>query len=189
MERTAGQYGDQGQRESCHYCHWILCVRQSNAFQLLQPPPTTLGMGWWDKYQSWKIEPIRGRWEGSEANIKGKISSPKKRLGKKGQEPEPPRSSRGERLIERTRSTFVWIPWLNIVRWPRPSLSNPRSTNYIVWAFNVRTQYPFRIVTDWVLTIGTVCGKGLCIGTGGGSRKSLHHFQQPVVRGYVSKRQ
>ena len=69
-------------------------------------------------------------------------------------------------------------------------LEHPRSTNFIVWAFNVRTQYQFGVVTNWVLTIGAVCGKGLCVGTGGGRiellsnkglRKPFHHFQQPVV--------
>ena len=41
-------------RESCPYCHSILCTWQNHTLQLLQPPPTTLGMGWWDKYQSGK---------------------------------------------------------------------------------------------------------------------------------------
>ena len=41
-------------RESCPYCHSILCTWQSHTLQLLQPPPTTLDMDWWDKYQSWK---------------------------------------------------------------------------------------------------------------------------------------
>ena len=36
------------------------------------------------------------------ANIKGEISSPKRGAGKKGQEPEPPRPYRGEKLLERT---------------------------------------------------------------------------------------
>ena len=36
------------------------------------------------------------------ANIKREVSNPKKEAGKKGQEPEPPRPSRGERLLERT---------------------------------------------------------------------------------------
>ena len=31
-------------------------------YQLLQPPPTTLGMGGWDKYRSWKVEPTLGHW-------------------------------------------------------------------------------------------------------------------------------
>ena len=39
---------------------------------------------------------------GVKATIKGKISSPGRRLEKKGQEPEPPKPSRGERLPERT---------------------------------------------------------------------------------------
>ena len=32
-------------------------------------------------------------------------------------------------------------------------LGHPCSTNFIVWAFNVRTQYQFGIVINWVLTI------------------------------------
>ena len=35
------------------------------------------------------------------------------------------------------------------VRWPRPSLSNLHSTNYIVWAFYVRTQHYLGVVTNW----------------------------------------
>ena len=34
------------------------------------------------------------------ANIKREVSNPKRRLGKKGQEPEPPKPCRGERLLE-----------------------------------------------------------------------------------------
>ena len=48
-------------RESCPYCHSILCTWQSHTLQLLQPPSTTLGMGWWDKYQSWNVDPTRGQ--------------------------------------------------------------------------------------------------------------------------------
>ena len=36
------------------------------------------------------------------ANIKREVSNPEKGLGKKGQEPEPPRPCRGERLLEQT---------------------------------------------------------------------------------------
>ena len=36
------------------------------------------------------------------ANIKGEVSSPEKGARKKGQEPEPPRPYRGEKLLERT---------------------------------------------------------------------------------------
>ena len=36
------------------------------------------------------------------ANIKREVSNPEKMAGKKGQEPEPPRPCRGERLLERT---------------------------------------------------------------------------------------
>ena len=36
------------------------------------------------------------------ANIKREVSNPEKEAGKKGQEPEPPRPCRGERLLERT---------------------------------------------------------------------------------------
>ena len=33
-----------------------------------------------------------------------------------------------------------------------------------------------RVVTNRVLTIGAVCGEGLCLGTGGGLRQSLTSF-------------
>ena len=39
---------------------------------------------------------------GVKANIKGEVSSPERRSGKKGQEPEPPRPYQGEKLLERT---------------------------------------------------------------------------------------
>ena len=120
-------------------------------FSFYNHPPTTLGMGWWDKYQSWKVEPTRGRWEGKKSYYKRKNKQSRKMAGKKGQE-EPPRLSRGERLPERTWFNSIWTPRLTTVRWPRPSLSKTSSTNYIVWALNVRTQYHFGVVTNWVLT-------------------------------------
>ena len=99
---------------------------------------------------------------GEQANIKGEASSPERGAGKKGQEREPLKPSRGERLLERTWLNSVWTPRLTIIRWSRPSLLNPRSTNYIVWALNMRTQHYFGAVTNWVLTIGAdhkrLCG-------------------------------
>ena len=41
------------------------------------------------------------------ANIKREVSNPKRRLRKKGQEPEPPRPCRGERLLEQTWFTSI----------------------------------------------------------------------------------
>ena len=41
------------------------------------------------------------------ANIKREVSNPEKEAGKKGQEPEPPRPCRGERLLEQTWFTSV----------------------------------------------------------------------------------
>ena len=41
------------------------------------------------------------------ANIKREVSNPGKGAGKKGQEPEPPRPCRGERLLEQTWFTSV----------------------------------------------------------------------------------
>ena len=41
------------------------------------------------------------------ANIKREVSNPKKGAGKKGQEPEPPRPCRGERLLEQTWFTSI----------------------------------------------------------------------------------
>ena len=61
-ERTPEQCGDKEQGKGCHYCNYVLCAWQSHAIQFLQPPPTTLGIDWWDKYQPYKAEPTRGRW-------------------------------------------------------------------------------------------------------------------------------
>ena len=41
----------------------------------------------------------------------------------------------------------------------RPSLSNPRSTNDIVWAFSRANPTQLRSATNRVLTIGAVCGE------------------------------
>ena len=60
------------------------------------------------------------------ASIKREVSNPEEEAGKKGQEPEPLRSCRGEGLHGLTWFTSVrppWKPWLTTVRWPRPSLS------------------------------------------------------------------
>ena len=67
------------------------------------------------------------------------------------------------------------------VLWPRPNLSNPRSINDIVWAFLRANPTLLWVVTNCVLTIGTVCGKGLCFGTGSGWRQSFTSFS---VAGY-----
>ena len=52
----------------------------------------------------------------------------------------------------------------------RPSLPNPRSTNDIVRAFLRANPTLLRSATNRVLTIGAVCGKGLCVGIGGRSK-------------------
>ena len=52
----------------------------------------------------------------------------------------------------------------------RPSLSNPHSTNDIVRAFLRANPTLLRSATNRVLTIGAVCGKGLCVGIGGRSK-------------------
>ena len=57
-----------------------------------------------------------------------------------------------------------------------PSLSNPRSINDIVWAFLRANPTLLWVVTNRVLTIGAVCGKGLCLGTGGGLIQSFTSF-------------
>jgi len=96
------------------------------------------------------------------ANIKREVSNPKEGVRKKGQEPEPPKPCRGERLLEWTWFISVWVPWLTTIWWPRPNLSSPRSTNYIVWALNVRTQHHFGVVTNFeslqlAPSVGKVC--------------------------------
>ena len=46
----------------------------------------------------------------------------------------------------------------------------PTLYKFIVWTFSVRNQRTnLGVVTNRVLTIGAVCGKGLCVGTGGRS--------------------
>ena len=90
---------------------------------------------------------------GVKANIKWEVSNLEKEAGKKGQESEPPKPCRGEKFLEWTWFISVWAPWLTTIQWPRSSLSSPRSTNYIIWAFNVRTQYHFGVVTNWVPTV------------------------------------
>ena len=67
---------------------------------------------------------------------------------------------------------------MNTMKNPPPgdqglAFSNPRSTNDIVWAFLRANPAPLRFVTNRALTIGAVCGEGLCLGTGGGLRQSL----------------
>ena len=59
---------------------------------------------------------------------------------------------------------------------PRPSLSNPCSTNDIVWVFLRANLTLLRFVANRVLTIGAVYGKGLCVGIGSRSREFLCHF-------------
>ena len=44
------------------------------------------------------------------ANIKREVSNPKKEVGKKSQEPEPPKPCQGERLLEQTWFTSVGVP-------------------------------------------------------------------------------
>ena len=52
----------------------------------------------------------------------------------------------------------------------RPNLPNPRSTNDIVRAFSRANPTLLRSATNRVLTIGAVCGEGLCVGIGGRSK-------------------
>ena len=52
----------------------------------------------------------------------------------------------------------------------RPSFSNPRSTNDIDRAFSRANPTLLRSATNRVLTIGAVCGEGLCVGIGSRSK-------------------
>ena len=58
----------------------------------------------------------------------------------------------------------------------RPNLSNPRSTNDIVGASLRANPTQLRSATNRVPTIGAVCGNGLCVGIGGGSREFRRYF-------------
>ena len=90
-------------RENCPYCHSILYTWQSQTLQLLQPPPTTLGMGWWDKYQSWNADPTRGQRIRNTGWYKRKSKQLRRETGKKDQELEPPSPPPGEQLPGRIR--------------------------------------------------------------------------------------
>ena len=57
-------------RESCCYCIKYSATKLNLVFQPLQPLPTTLGRGWWDKYQHYKSKPTRGVWRWEEDSIK-----------------------------------------------------------------------------------------------------------------------
>ena len=50
---------------------------------------------------------------GMYANIKGEAGDPRKRVGKKGQEPEPPRLYRRERLLEANMAYFCMNTMVN----------------------------------------------------------------------------
>ena len=77
---------------------------------------------------------VEGQW--TRANIKEKASNLETWLGKMAKNQSLPvhlqeKGSRGEdnlTLYEHYEKPTIW--------WPRPSLSNPRSTNDIVWAFS-----------------------------------------------------
>ena len=63
-------------RESCPYCHSILCTWQSRILQLLQPPPTTFEyglMGQVSVLESLNLHVDEG--QSTQAGIKGKVSN------------------------------------------------------------------------------------------------------------------
>ena len=92
-----------------------------------------------------------GQW--TQANIKGKVSNLEKGLGKMAKNQSLPaplqeKYSRGEENLTMHEHLEKPTAW-----WPRPSLSNPHSTNDIVWAFLCTNPTPLRFVTNRVLTI------------------------------------
>ena len=94
--------------------------------------------------------------EGVQTNIKRGTSNPEWVARKNGQQPEPPSPPPGERLLERIRCNYVWTPRKTIVRWPGLSLSNPRSTNDIVWTFLRANPTLLWVVTNCVLTTSII---------------------------------
>ena len=92
-----------------------------------------------------------GQW--TQASIKGKVSDLEKGLGKMAKNQNLPahlqeEDSRGEENLtvhEHHEKHTIW--------WPRPSLSNPRSTNDIVWAFLRANPTLLRFVTNRALTV------------------------------------
>ena len=115
-----------------------------------------------------------GQW--TQASIKGNISNLEKGLGKMAKNQSLPahlqeKDSRGEdnsTMHEHHEKPTAW--------WPEPSLSNPRSTNDIVWAFLRANPTLLWFDTNRGLTIGAVCGEGLCVGLDGRLRGFLCHF-------------
>ena len=70
--------------------------------------------------------------------------------------PEPFRLHRKKALLDMPGSSPCKLPYKprpSVVRWSRPSLSSPRSINFIVWALSVRTQYYSEVTTNCVLTL------------------------------------
>ena len=90
-------------------------------------------MGQVSVWESLTLHVDEGQW--TQAGIKGKVSNLKKGQEKVAKNQSLPahlqeKDSRGEEnltMYEHHEKPTVW--------WPRPSLSNPRSTNDIVWAF------------------------------------------------------
>ena len=120
------KYDDKGQRKGCHTALKYSAPNRAMLFSFYNhPQPLWV---WADRtsISSRKLNlhvDVGGR---VKDNIKREVSNLEKGLGKKGQEPEPPRPCRGERLLGQTWFTSVrppWKSWLTTVRWSWPSLS------------------------------------------------------------------
>ena len=75
----------------------------------------------------------------------------RKEAGKNGQKPEPPSLPTGERLLGEDDLIMYGYHEKPIAWLLRPSLSNPRSINDIVWAFLHTNPTLLRVVTNHVL--------------------------------------
>ena len=156
------------------YCNKAFCTWQDHTLQLLQPPPNHSRYGLTGQVlnpRKLSLHVNAGK------RINASIKSKERQYRRGGDNPSPKPWS--PRKMEDNKSTKLHTllgrdsltgATQTTVQWLRPSLSNPCSTNYIVWALYVRAQYHLGVVTKWVPTIGAVCGKGLCVGPGGGTR-------------------
>ena len=93
----------------------------------------------------------------TQVGIKGKVSDLWRGLGKMAKNQSLPahlqeKDSRGEDNLAMNEYHEKPTAWR-----PRPSLSNPRSTNDIVWAFYVGTQYCLGSLLNRVLTVIFPC--------------------------------
>ena len=156
-KRKSEHSAETTQVKCCQYCSKAFYTWQDHTFQLLQLPPNHSRYGLTGQVLSpRKLSLHVNTGERVHANIKRERETTQRRGGQivsrtmESWRKEDNESTKLHKLLGRGSVTGATQ---TAVRWPRPSLLNPHSTNYIVWALNIRTQNHFGVVTNWVLTI------------------------------------